>query len=194
MIGLDISLEFLWLGPTALPADDDVGEYRKLPGRRVPQRNVPSDPRTPPRQPFADIDRDAGCITAAPAGTRHYLDGTIDRHPSALLPQQGRLSGRAAWQGPNANPIIRSVMPDGGVRVDAVLLTELSASRLFGYRSYFHVPCRRPAAVVAFLKSLLPVKPVAELYTSIGKTNLFWRCIAWSTPTLGSTPVVHEEW
>jgi isocitrate dehydrogenase kinase/phosphatase len=68
---------------------------------------------------------------------------------------------------------------DAGVTVDAVLLTESDASRLFGYtRSYFHVLCRRPAAVVGFLKSILPVKPVAELYTSVGysqhgKTNLF---------------------
>jgi len=68
---------------------------------------------------------------------------------------------------------------DEGLYVDAVVLTEFAASRMFGYtRSYFHVLCRQPAAVVGFLKSVLPVKPVAELYTSIGysqhgKTNLF---------------------
>ena len=57
--------------------------------------------------------------------------------------------------------------------------TENLTSRIFGFtRSYFHVDTDEPAAVVAFVKSLIPLKPVAELYTAIGhsghgKTSLF---------------------
>ena len=45
-------------------------------------------------------------------------------------------------------------------------------------RSYFHVECRAPAALVAFLKTLMPKKPVGELYTALGfnkhgKTELY---------------------
>ena len=64
---------------------------------------------------------------------------------------------------------------DGG----AVLLREREVSILFSFtRSYFHVECPHPAALVAFLKTLMPRKPVSELYTAIGfnkhgKTELY---------------------
>lgn len=187
VIGLDINLEFLWLGPTALPADDGTrGEYRNFPvDESLNETFRQILEHSPLASQFADIDRDASRITAEVQQALDTIwDGTIDSidilRPVFYRNKGAYLVGRLRWLN-RVNPIILpvAVMPDGGVRVDAVLLTELSASRLFGYtRSYFHVLCRRPAAVVAFLKSLLPVKPVAELYTSIGysahgKTNLF---------------------
>ena len=199
VIGLDISLEFLWLGPTALPADDGTrGEYRNFPvDESLNETFRQILEHSPLASQFADIDRDAGRITAEVQQALDTIwDGTIDSidilRPVFYRNKGAYLVGRLRWLN-RVNPIILpvAVMPDGGVRVDAVLLTELSASRLFGYtRSYFHVLCRRPAAVVAFLKSLLPVKPVAELYTSIGysahgKTNLFralYRHMEHSTP------------
>jgi isocitrate dehydrogenase kinase/phosphatase len=66
-----------------------------------------------------------------------------------------------------------------GVCVDAVLLTPPELSIIFSFtRSYFHVETQRPAELVAFLKSLLPGKRLAELYISIGynkhgKTELY---------------------
>ena len=78
------------------------------------------------------------------------------------------------------SPLVFALRHDAdGVAVDAVLLTENHTSRIFGFtRSYFHVDTQEPAAVVAFVKSLIPLKPVAELYTAIGqsafgKTQLF---------------------
>jgi len=68
---------------------------------------------------------------------------------------------------------------DGRVTVDAVLADEDEASIVFSFtRSYFHVECPRPAALVAFLKFLMPKKPVGELYTALGfnkhgKTELY---------------------
>jgi isocitrate dehydrogenase kinase/phosphatase len=68
---------------------------------------------------------------------------------------------------------------DGRVTVDAVLADEDEASIVFSFtRSYFHVECPRPAALVAFLKALMPKKPVGELYTALGfnkhgKTELY---------------------
>jgi len=67
----------------------------------------------------------------------------------------------------------------GGVRVDAVLLTANDASQVFSFtRSYFHADHDQPWALVRFLKSLMPLKRVAELYLSLGfakhgKTELY---------------------
>lgn len=66
-----------------------------------------------------------------------------------------------------------------GVIVDAALLTQNEISIVFSFtRSYFHVEVERPQEMVGFLKSIMPLKPVAELYISIGfnkhgKTELY---------------------
>ena len=63
--------------------------------------------------------------------------------------------------------------------VDAVLLTEDEASIVFSFtRSYFFVEADRSREMVAFLRSLMPRKPVGELYDAIGhprhgKTELY---------------------
>jgi len=56
-----------------------------------------------------------------------------------------------------------------GIAVDAVPTTINDASIIFSFtRSYFHVECERPYNLLQFLKSLMPHKPLSELYTSIG--------------------------
>jgi isocitrate dehydrogenase kinase/phosphatase len=66
-----------------------------------------------------------------------------------------------------------------GVRPDAVLIDPDDVSRVFSFaRSYFHADTAHPRETVAFLRTLLPRKPVHELYTSIGhhrhgKTELY---------------------
>jgi isocitrate dehydrogenase kinase/phosphatase len=67
----------------------------------------------------------------------------------------------------------------GKIMVDAVLLDEDEASIVFSFtRSYFLVEADRPAEVVSFLKSIIPLKRIAELYIAIGfnkhgKTELY---------------------
>ncbi|MBU1172215.1 MAG: bifunctional isocitrate dehydrogenase kinase/phosphatase [Proteobacteria bacterium] len=77
-------------------------------------------------------------------------------------------------------PLIIAFLNDNkGVRADAVLLTERSASIIFGFtRSYFHVMVTKPSEMINFLKSIIPNKRVSELYTAIGfhkhgKSELF---------------------
>ena len=73
-------------------------------------------------------------------------------------------------------PIIHG---DGGIQIDTVLLTESQASRLFSFtRSYFFVETPKPAELVGFCKSMLPMQSISELYTSVGfhqhgKTTLY---------------------
>jgi isocitrate dehydrogenase kinase/phosphatase len=69
--------------------------------------------------------------------------------------------------------------PEGRVFVDAALFTAAEVSIVFSFtRAYFHVDADRPGELVAFLKSILPQKRLAELYTAIGhnkhgKTELY---------------------
>ena len=186
LIGVDSGLELLWLGPTALPADDGSrGEYRNFPvdeslGEAI--RQVLE--HCPLASDFEDLERDVANIEGrVQAKLDEIWDGRVDSidilRPVFYRNKGAYLVGRLRWLNRISPIILPIAVSTEGAYVDAVLLTELAASRMFGYtRSYFHVLCRRPAAVVGFLKSLLPVKPVAELYTSIGysahgKTNLF---------------------
>ncbi|MCQ3806977.1 MAG: bifunctional isocitrate dehydrogenase kinase/phosphatase [Acidimicrobiia bacterium] len=186
IVGIDEELEFLWLGPTKLPsADGTRGEYRTFPADASVADCLREIFQHSPLAPsLNDIDGDAAKVAGR---VSTLLEQTWDGHLDAIdmlrsvfyRNKGAYLVGRLRWLNRLAPIVIALVHSEAGVKVDAVLLTETDASRLFGYtRSYFHVLCRRPAAVVGFLKSLLPVKPVAELYTSIGynqhgKTNLF---------------------
>ncbi len=186
IIGLDEELEFTWLGPTKLPNDDaSSGEYSQF---KVDNNTEACVKRICEQSSlaayFVDIDQDAHNV-ASRVNTHlsRAWDGhlaTIDILAPIFYRNKGAyIVGRLRWLNRVAPFVVALVHSDEGVEVDAVLLTETDVSRLFGYtRSYFHVECKRPAAVVGFLKSFLPVKPVAELYTSIGynqhgKTNLF---------------------
>jgi isocitrate dehydrogenase kinase/phosphatase len=59
-----------------------------------------------------------------------------------------------------------------GVLVDAVMLQVSDVSILFSFtRSYFHVDLERVAEAVLFLHALLPLKPVSELFTVLGRAK-----------------------
>lgn len=88
--------------------------------------------------------------------------------------------GRIVHASEHATPLVFALLhPPDGVAVDAVLTTSAEASILFGFsRSYFHVEVEDPASVVGFLRTLMPLKRVDELYTSLGfnkhgKTRLY---------------------
>jgi isocitrate dehydrogenase kinase/phosphatase len=79
--------------------------------------------------------------------------------------------------------IIPLVLPllhaERGIVVDAVLMTSDEASVVFGFSwTYFRVDTPRPRALVDFLGTIMPLKLVHELYTSVGfnkhgKTELY---------------------
>jgi len=87
--------------------------------------------------------------------------------------------GRAR-RGESVMPVLLALLHgEAGIEVDAVLHTEDEMSIVFSFaRWYFHVDETSPRNVIGFLKSLLPRKRVAELYTSLGykkhgKTELY---------------------
>lgn len=61
---------------------------------------------------------------------------------------------------------------DKGLTVDAVVQTPKDFSILFGYtRSYFQVDLESVSEMVKYLHELLPHKPVAELFTALGRAK-----------------------
>ncbi len=61
---------------------------------------------------------------------------------------------------------------DGGVLVDAVMLKEGDVSIVFSFtKSYFHVDLDRVGEAVLFLRSIMPRKPVSELFTVLGRAK-----------------------
>lgn len=68
--------------------------------------------------------------------------------------------------------VIALLHADDGVRVDALLTAREQVSILFGYaRSYFHADIAHVGAVVAFVRALLPHKPLEELYSVLGRAK-----------------------
>jgi len=80
----------------------------------------------------------------------------------------GRISGRG-WTLPF---VVALRHQESGVLVDAIMLEEGTVSVLFSFtRSYFHVDLAHVGEVVKFLKEILPLKPVSELYTVLGRAK-----------------------
>ncbi|HEX6910063.1 MAG TPA: bifunctional isocitrate dehydrogenase kinase/phosphatase, partial [Longimicrobium sp.] len=133
---------------------------------------------------FADLPGDAAaCARAAEAllGPRANGVRTVEWLPFLFYRNKGayvvaRLRTAAGGTHPLLVPLSHL---DEGVRPDAVLMDPDDVSRVFSFaRSYFHADTARPRETVAFLRTLMPPKPVHELYTSIGhhrhgKTELY---------------------
>jgi len=70
----------------------------------------------------------------------------------------------------NYIPLILPLYNDlSGIYIDSVLTKELDVSKIFSFAfSYFHVDINTPVEVVEFLRTILPQKPVSDLYNSIG--------------------------
>lgn len=137
---------------------------------------------------LADAFADAAGHAALCAGAlRAQLGGEADevravealpflffRNKGAYLVARLRLASGAA------RPLVVPLHhPPGGVRPDAVLVSSDEISVVFGFaRSYFHADTGRVRETVDFLRSLMPAKPVHELYASVGhdrhgKTELY---------------------
>ena len=80
----------------------------------------------------------------------------------------GRVFGPKRWL-----PCVIVLINGGdGIRVDAVLTRRRQVSVLFGYtHSYFHADLPTVGDAVVFLRSLLPDKPLDELYTVLGRAK-----------------------
>jgi isocitrate dehydrogenase kinase/phosphatase len=133
---------------------------------------------------FRDLEQDAALAAEALAADLAHRDPgaihTVEMLPTLFYRNKGAYAvGRIRWNGGLVPLVIPLMNGPAGVEVDAVLSTTDEASVVFSFtRSYFHVEAERPRATVEFLRSIMPLKPIDELYTAIGyhkhgKTELY---------------------
>ena len=133
---------------------------------------------------YHDLETDIQLAANAIDAYLHAMDvnaiDTVDMLKSIFYRNQAAYLVGRIRSGARAVPLVFALRhPDGGIVIDAVLLDENDVSIVFSFtRSYFHVEVENPHEVIEFLKSLLPVKRIAELYISIGynkhgKTELY---------------------
>ncbi len=80
----------------------------------------------------------------------------------------GSMSGDD-WQRPLVI-VLRNT--EDGVVADAVVMTEREVRGMFSFtRSYFHADLETVGNAVVFLKAIMPDKPIAELYTVLGRAK-----------------------
>lgn len=136
--------------------------------------------------PFEDLPRDVQCVMdalnetlgdfkAAPNFQIHALSSLFFRNKAAYV--VGRIINGDSVV-PFALPI-RHTKP-GLLALDTVLLNREQLLIIFSFsHSYFLVDMEVPSACVQFLRTIMPGKPKAEIYTSVGLQkqgkNLFYR-------------------
>ncbi|MEO8056015.1 MAG: bifunctional isocitrate dehydrogenase kinase/phosphatase [Acidobacteriota bacterium] len=185
-VGVDDRAEFVHREPTPLPVEAAgrfLASFDGRPGREAAVRSALS------ASPFAagweDLSRDAALATRAlekilrEAWNSPAFDALDVLRPVFFRGKGAYLVGRVRREG-RQRPIVFALLNrTGRVELDAVLCDEDEASIVFSFtRSYFHVDSEHPAALVGFLKTLMPKKPVGELYNALGfnkhgKTELY---------------------
>ncbi|MCJ7799033.1 MAG: bifunctional isocitrate dehydrogenase kinase/phosphatase, partial [Polaromonas sp.] len=124
---------------------------------------------------FEDLERDAGDVVAElqrrlgsfqPRANFQIqvLSNLFFRNKGAYV--VGKIIN-GAQQTPIALPLLHTA--DGKLMIDTVLYTEDDMEMLFSYaRAYFLVDMPVPSAYVQFLRTLMPRKPRAEIYSAVG--------------------------
>jgi isocitrate dehydrogenase kinase/phosphatase len=170
-VGVDPSIEFVSSGPRGpqKPSEALLVPYRGFGSLADCFETILAD------YPFAagyqDARRDA--ILCAMEVERQLaaveVDGIDLVRPVFYRNKGAYLVGRLL-AGRQRLPLVIALRNDGdGVYVDAILTSENEVSILFSFtRSYFHVCIERPRELVHFLRSIMPLKRLDELYTSIG--------------------------
>ena len=175
-VGVDPQIEFVDIDMGIPPPQAKSKVYRSYPGGKSAEdliNKIMAD--YPLATGFANLEQDAARVagkieaflrkTSQPAAIDRVemVESVFFRGMGAYL--IGRIfCGRTLV--PLAIALLNS---SEGIFVDAVLLQENDMSILFSFtRSYFHVESARPYDLIGFLKTILPHKRMAELYTAIG--------------------------
>ena len=175
-VGINRRIEFFRWGPPAGEAAPGDPIYHTYPGGRETRlviREILQDFKF--TVPYEDRDRDADLVAGELdlylwpilAHSREYrievIRSAFFRNKVAYL--VGRILA-----GARTIPLVLPLYHGGGgVYVDTVLLTEVEVSKVFSFAfSHFHVLVERHDLLIDFLRSILPEKPTAELYISLG--------------------------
>jgi isocitrate dehydrogenase kinase/phosphatase len=130
------------------------------------------------RTPYRDFDRSVRMVadelkaTLESSGERRTIE-TLEVIKEVFYQMtRAYLVGRIRGRGWSLPCVIALRNTESGVLVDAIMLEEATVSVLFSFtRSYFHVDLAHVGEVVKFLREILPLKPVSELFTVLGRAK-----------------------
>ena len=130
------------------------------------------------RSPWRDLDKSIAHVASEvrahlhARGERRLVEKVEVIRPVFYQISRAYVVGRLVGRGFVVPLVIALRNSDGGVLVDAVMLAEDDVSIVFSFtRSYFHADLERVAEAVVFLKSIMPRKPVSELFTVLGRAR-----------------------
>jgi isocitrate dehydrogenase kinase/phosphatase len=130
------------------------------------------------RSPWRDLDKSIAHVVAevhahlSAGGQRREVERVEVIRAVFYQISRAYVVGRLIGRGFIVPLVIALKNSDGGVFVDAVMLSEDDVSIVFSFtRSYFHADLERVAEAVMFLKSIMPRKPVSELFTVLGRAR-----------------------
>lgn len=128
--------------------------------------------------PYADVALSAERIARLVAQQLGHWDGEPRVRAVEMLQtvfyreRRAYLVGRLFGEREYAPLVIALVHEDEGLRADAVMTSRDDVAILFGFtRSYFQADLETVGDAVVFLRTLLPRKPVNELYTVLGRAK-----------------------
>jgi isocitrate dehydrogenase kinase/phosphatase len=175
-VGVDPQIEFVYTdaGPSSDSATSKV--YQPQPEKKSIAELIRKIlAGYPLAEGFGHLKQDAAQVAAKIDAHLHKtgLPAAIDRIEvvdTIFYRGMGAYVIGRMFCGPNLVPLAIALLNSSdGIAVDAVLLQENDISILFSFtRSYFHVESASPRDLISFLKTLLPQKRIAELYTAIG--------------------------
>jgi isocitrate dehydrogenase kinase/phosphatase len=185
-VGVDPAIEFTAADDEVRPPPGAAPLHRTYPRRESTEALVAAILRDQPfGAPWQDLAGDARLAGAEidshlqSLETEGPLDAVEVLRPVFYRNKGAYLVGRIR-RGGEIHPLILPVLhEEGGLTLDAVLLTVDDAAVVFSFtRSYFQVEVDRAAELVGFVRSLIPHKPISEIYISIGydkhgKTELY---------------------
>lgn len=178
-VGIDPQLEFV---TTSLEEDTDMLKALNL--RRYPYwdsvekifETILEDFYF--RVPYSEVTANA---TRIAEGINRFMQARPDRDEDNILrfefidtfffqAARAYMIGRIILRNGFSPIVIAFKNGDDGIDVDAVLLTEEEVSIVFSYtRSYYFADPNSVMGAVHFIHTLLPKKPIDELYTVLGR-------------------------
>ena len=138
------------------------------------------------QRPFEDLPRDLAAVERAIIDQgvleKQRTNFQIQVLSSLFYRNKGAYLVAKLINGFTELPLVLPLLhgPHGGLVIDAALFGEDDLQALFSFaRAYFMVDMEIPSGYVQFLRSLMPGKPRAELYTALGLAKqgktLFYR-------------------
>ena len=175
-VGIDREVEFFHLETRPLVAGLGPPLYRKFEDNCSTSeliRTIIEDHRFNAR--YEDLDRDIEMAANevdlmlwpfARNGNRYSVEVLA---PCFYRNKVAYIVGRILLGSRTLPMIIPLCNDESGIHVDSVLMEEADANNVFGFAySYFHIEVQVPSDLVAFLHSILPRKPIADLYNALG--------------------------